>query len=298
MTGTGAGSWPKDGSLAVSIVVAVEEGAERSPQTGQKAPEPFTEGYAPEGAWRNWFTESMWEYGARSGLARILDVLDEHDVPASLAWCGAAAEANPEGLRAGIEAGHEILCRGRLAVPGPELSPEQEQANVRQGVEILTRLASAIDPGAAPTGWFGRWPTARTAGAVHRAGLEHFSDSHAADHPYEISLDTGKLLALPWTPDLDDERFWCDPRMAGLRTASDFLDVLERAKELLRGEAKHAHRMMTIVVRPRISGHPARVGALDEFLRGNRDASDLRFCRRSELAEAWRRTAEEQTHAS
>lgn len=290
--------WPRDGSLAVSIVVVVEEGGERTPADGDGIPEPFTEGYSPEGQWRNWFVESMWEYGPRAGLGRILDGLARHDVRASFALTSTGARRNPDAVRRILTEGHEIMAAGRRALPGPTLTVDEERTNILEGAAELAALVANIEPQAVPVGWFGRWPTAGTARAVLESGLRYTSDSHAADAPFRLDLETGTLLAIPWTPDLDDSRFWCDPRMAGYRTADDFLDVMERTARTLVREATHSPRMMTIVLRPRISGHPARFGAIERFMERLRHDAHIRFLTRREIMQVWDGRASERTHAS
>lgn len=298
MSATTGHRWPRDGSLAVSIVVVVEEGGERTPADGDGTPEPFAEGYSPEGRWRNWFVESMWEYGPRAGLGRLLDGLARHDVRASFAWTSTGARRNPDAVRRIMAEGHEIIAAGRRALPGPTLTVDEERSNILEGVAELTAIVAGIEPQAVPVGWFGRWPTAATARSVLESGLQYTSDSHAADAPFLVDDEDGTLLAIPWTPDLDDGRFWCDPRMAGYRTADDFLDVMERTARTLAREARHSPRMMTIVLRPRISGHPARFGAIERFMEGSRHDPRIRFLTRREIMQAWNAAGSERTRAS
>lgn len=298
MSATTGHRWPRDGSLAVSIVVVVEEGGERTPADGDGTPEPFAEGYSPEGRWRNWFVESMWEYGPRAGLGRLLDGLARHDVRASFAWASTGARRNPDAVRRIMAEGHEIIAAGRRALPGPTLTVDEERSNILEGVAELTAIVAGIEPQAVPVGWFGRWPTAATARSVLESGLQYTSDSHAADAPFLVDDEDGTLLAIPWTPDLDDGRFWCDPRMAGYRTADDFLDVMERTARTLAREARHSPRMMTIVLHPRISGHPARFGAIERFMEGSRHDPRIRFLTRREIMQAWNAAGSERTRAS
>jgi peptidoglycan/xylan/chitin deacetylase (PgdA/CDA1 family) len=274
--------WAPGGPLPISVVIAVEEGAERSPANGDPAPEPFAEGYSPEGSWRNWFTESMWEYGARRGIWRVLDVLEDAEVTVSFAWCGRAAIANPEPLNAAVEAGHEILCRGMRAIPGPQLDEDTERWNIFEGRRVLRALTSQP-----VSGWFGRWPSQHTRRLVVDAGFEHESDSHAADHPVISRVDSQHITTLPWTPELDDERFWTDGRMAGYQLADDLLDAATRACAELLQERQSGPRMMTLVLRPRISGRPERITWLVSFLERYAEDSNVRFVTRDDLARTW-----------
>jgi peptidoglycan/xylan/chitin deacetylase (PgdA/CDA1 family) len=274
--------WSPGGPLPISLVVAVEEGAERSPAAGDTAPEPFAEGYSPEGTWRNWFTESIWEYGARRGIWRLLDAIEAAGVPASFAWCGRAAEANPDPLQAAVQGGHEILCRGLRSVPGPQLDEDAERWNIIEGRRILEDAT-----GRPVDGWFGRWPSRHTRRLVIDTGFSHESDSHAADHPFVSRVDGRSITTVPWTPELDDERFWTDGRMAGYQLADDLLDAASRASEQLRRERAAGPRVMTLIVRPRISGRPERIGWLTAFLERHAQDERFRFLTRGAVAGSW-----------
>src|SRR3977135_3637867 len=56
--------------------------------------------------------ESMFEYGSRVGVWRILDVLARHDVPSTFYACAVAFEQAPEVAKAAVAAGHEICSHG------------------------------------------------------------------------------------------------------------------------------------------------------------------------------------------
>src|SRR4051812_22450919 len=78
--------WPGDARVAVSFMVHFEEGAERSPVYGDPAaessdPESSSEGgSAGADGTRDLQTESVWEYGSRCGIWRLLRIFDEHSM--------------------------------------------------------------------------------------------------------------------------------------------------------------------------------------------------------------------------
>ena len=88
LVGYGADSpivrWPDGARIAVSLVVHFEEGAERCPLDGDEYPESDTEALAVEGKRQDLHVESMYEYGARAGIWRLLDLFDRHQVKATL----------------------------------------------------------------------------------------------------------------------------------------------------------------------------------------------------------------------
>src|SRR5262245_18091790 len=50
------------------------------------------------------------EYGARHGIWRLLDVLERHDIRATVLTNGIVAELFPETVRSAVERGHEIAA--------------------------------------------------------------------------------------------------------------------------------------------------------------------------------------------
>ena len=79
------GRWPNGARLAVSIVVNYEEGSERSQAMGDPDQESMTEwgNYPMPPNIRNLAMESMYEYGARVGIWRVLDSLEATGVSSS-----------------------------------------------------------------------------------------------------------------------------------------------------------------------------------------------------------------------
>ena len=80
-------TWPDGSKIAVQFVLNYEEGAENSILHGDPASEIFLSeiiGAAPfEGA-RHMSMESIYEYGSRAGVWRILDLFRSRKVPITL----------------------------------------------------------------------------------------------------------------------------------------------------------------------------------------------------------------------
>ncbi|MEH6368003.1 MAG: polysaccharide deacetylase family protein, partial [Pseudomonas marincola] len=108
------GTWPNGARLAISLVINYEEGSERSLAMGDPDQESMTEwgSYSIPDGTRNLAMESMYEYGSRVGIWRILDILDEQSVRATFHACAVAFEQNPDVARAAVDGGHEICSHG------------------------------------------------------------------------------------------------------------------------------------------------------------------------------------------
>jgi peptidoglycan/xylan/chitin deacetylase (PgdA/CDA1 family) len=97
------GTWPNGARLAISIVVNYEEGSERSHAMGDPDQESMTEwgNYPMPPEIRNLAMESMYEYGARVGIWRLLEIMKAADVRSTFFACGSARgrSASASGLR-------------------------------------------------------------------------------------------------------------------------------------------------------------------------------------------------------
>ena len=103
MTGYGKDSvhpnWPNKARVAVQLVLNYEEGGENSVLHGDNASETFLSeiigAKAYEGA-RHMSMESLYEYGSRAGVWRILRLFEEFDIPITIFAVGLAIARNRE----------------------------------------------------------------------------------------------------------------------------------------------------------------------------------------------------------
>ena len=133
--------WPNGARLAVSVVVNYEEGSEYSQAMGDATQEGLTEfgNYPlPEG-YRNLAMESMFEYGSRAGVWRILRLFEETGIASTFYACAVAFEQNPEVARAVVAGGHEVCSHGYRWEEVFRLSREEEREHIRLAVESFER---------------------------------------------------------------------------------------------------------------------------------------------------------------
>ena len=90
-------SWPEGKTLALSIVVNIEEGSEMTIADGDKKPEPVDElGVALSIPIRNYGNESNYRYGITTGGPRLFRLLGHYGVPATVTAAALALELAPE----------------------------------------------------------------------------------------------------------------------------------------------------------------------------------------------------------
>ncbi|MBH3332034.1 allantoinase PuuE [Pseudomonas oryzihabitans] len=277
------GTWPNGARLAISLVINYEEGSERSLAMGDPDQESMTEwgSYAIPAGTRNLAMESMYEYGSRVGIWRILDILDEQSVRATFHACAVAFEQNPDVAQAAVAGGHEICSHGYRWEEVFRLSEAEEREHIRLAVESFERTC-----GKRPVGWYCRYGASiHTRRLVaEEGGFLYDSDAYNDDVPYFVEVEGSRHLVVPYSADVNDFRYWNSP---GLSQASDFFEYMKESFEVLYEDSATGPRMMSIGLHPRMVGRPGRVRAIKRFIEYARQFEGVWFATREEIARAW-----------
>ncbi|MGA0851463.1 MAG: polysaccharide deacetylase family protein, partial [Candidatus Nanopelagicaceae bacterium] len=106
--------WPNNARLAVQFVLNYEEGGENCTLDGDSGSETFlSEMFNPPSfPDRHLSMESIYEYGSRVGVWRILRAFHERDWPLTIFAVGLALEKNPKIAEVFVEQGHEVAGHG------------------------------------------------------------------------------------------------------------------------------------------------------------------------------------------
>ena len=276
--------WPGGARLAVQFVLNFEEGAENCVLHGDPASETFLSeivgAQAYEGV-RHPSMESLYEYGARAGVWRLLREFDRRSLPLTCFAVGMAMERNPEPIAAMVEAGHEIASHGWRWIDYQFVDEATEREHIKKAVEVHTRIA-----GSRPRGFYqGRTSPQTRRLCVEEGGFTYDADSYADDLPY-WDLGHGRPhLVVPYTLDVNDMRF---SSPAGFGTPADFESYLRDTFDQLHAEGADGARMMSVGLHCRLAGRPGRARALARFLDYVQEHKDVWVCRRIDIAEHWR----------
>jgi len=275
--------WPDGARLAVQFVLNYEEGGERSVLHGDTEAETFLSDIvtAPTvtGA-RHMSMESLYDYGSRAGVWRILNLFRRYDMPLTCFAVAMALDRNPAVADALLEAGHEICSHGYRWIDYQHVDEATERAHLEQAVDILTRLA-----GAPPLGWY----TGRTSPNTRRLVAEHGgflydADDYNDDLPFWSRPAGAPHLVIPYTLDANDMRF---ATVQGFVTGDQFFAYLRDAFDVLYAEGRHSPKMMSVGLHCRLIGRPGRIAGLERFLRHVRQHDDVWVCRRVDIARHW-----------
>jgi peptidoglycan/xylan/chitin deacetylase (PgdA/CDA1 family) len=124
--------WPDNARVVVNLVLNYEEGAEFTLPAGDQRNEGFTE-YNMEplpARYRDLVAESVYEYGSRAGVWRLLRLFDRYDLKVTVFACAVALLRNPAVAEWLTKAGHEPCAHGWRWSELWLLSREEEQTEI------------------------------------------------------------------------------------------------------------------------------------------------------------------------
>jgi putative urate catabolism protein len=272
--------WPGDARIALQFVLNYEEGAENCVLDGDPASEVFLSEMINAQAFpmRHMSMESLYEYGARAGLWRVLRAFERHRLPLTIFAVAAAVRRNAEAAAAFKALGHEIACHGLRWISYQQIDEATERAHMSEAIAILRDT-----------------PNTRRL-VVEHGGLLYDSDSYADDLPYwtEVTLGAGSArravphLVVPYALDTNDMRF---ATAQGFNSGTQFFDYLKAAFDTLYREgdpaALDAPKMLSVGLHCRLIGRPGRIAALERFLDYVLEHQRVWICRRIDIARHW-----------
>jgi putative urate catabolism protein len=279
--------WPGAARIAVQFVLNYEEGGENCVLHGDAQSERFLSEIigADSFAARHLSMESIYEYGSRVGVWRILREFERRGLPLTVFGVGMALERHPELTRVLAQLGHEIACHGWRWIHYQNVDEATEAEHVRLGVDAIRRLT-----GSAPLGWYtGRDSPNTRRLIVEHGGFVYDSDYYGDDLPLWTVVRTrdGRdvpHLVVPYTLDTNDMRF---ATAQGFNTAEHFYTYLRDAFEVLYAEGADKPRMMSVGMHCRLLGRPGRFRALQRFLDHIESHDRVWVCRRIDIARHW-----------
>jgi peptidoglycan-N-acetylglucosamine deacetylase len=237
-------SWPGNARVAVGLTFDVDNESYLL-AAGQTSPT----------------TLSAADFGAQSGLPRILELLDKHKVPASFFIPAVSALLHPEMIPAIMKPGrHEIGVHGWIHESPPAINnATEEERLLNQAIDYLTKVTGKRPVGYRAPGWaFSQY----TMGLIRKAGFLYDSSLQAMDEPYEIVSNgepTGMVeLAIDWT--LTETPYL---GRGGTMPSPELLYQLY--KEEFDG-AYRDHTMLILTLHPHVTGHRAPMQHLDQLV--------------------------------
>ncbi len=279
--------WPGQARVAVQFVLNYEEGGENCVLHGDSHSERFLSEIVGAEAYpdRHMSMESIYEYGSRVGVWRILKEFERRGLPLTVFGVAMALQRNPEVAQAFRELNHEVACHGWRWIHYQDIPEEVEREHMQRALGIFQELY-----GDRPMGWYtGRDSPNTRRLLLDEGGFLYDSDYYGDDLPFWVSQEdsAGKAhnhLVVPYTLDTNDMRF-ATPQ--GFNTGEHFFQYLRDAFDVLYEEGKDTPRMLSVGLHCRLIGRPGRFRGLQRFLDHIESRDRVWVTRRVDIARHW-----------
>ena len=261
-------AWPNGGRIAVCLKLMHEW--ESLPRPSGRA----------SGSIKDYGSLCQREYGFRSGIWRLMDVLDKHQVKTTVMSSGLAVEFWPDSFAALDRQGHEIASHGwDQCVHPPQFASRDEER------EAIKKTIAAIEQviGKRPIGHMsqGPRPTEHTLELIAEEGLIWDADYQDCDFPYVMDVKGHKVVSVGYAkPDFTDADVVPLGLQAGLQQLKDqFSAVYAEAsyRPMKFYYAMHVHKV----------GTPSLAKMLDDFLTFVKNHDGVWFGRCGDIANYW-----------
>jgi peptidoglycan/xylan/chitin deacetylase (PgdA/CDA1 family) len=224
---------------------------------------------------------SVGEYGATTGLPRILDLLDRRQVPATFFIPAMSLMLHPEIAPSILQRHrHEIGVHGWIHEFWPGIADAaEEQRLLTRSIEYLTKATGKRPAGVrAPGSGF----SPHTFDLIRKAGFLYDSSLLAADEPYEI-VSNGQpsgVIEIPISEIDNDYVYYGE-------TANGALPFPEALFQIYKAEFDLALEERTLFVltqHPHVSGHRSRIAELDRLVTYMQSKPGVWFATMEQLA--------------
>ncbi len=275
--------WPNNARVAVQFVLNYEEGGENCILHGDPASEAFLSeivGADARKGVRHMSMESIYEYGSRAGVWRLLRIFREYEVPVTVFAVGMAVERNPAVIEVMAQDGHEICSHGYRWIDYQYVNEEIEREHIGLAIAAIENVT-----GKRPLGWYtGRTSPNTRRLVVENGGFIYDSDDYSDDLPYWDHQFRTSHLIIPYTLDANDMRF---ATAQGFNSGDQFYSYLKDVFDLLYSEGQESPKMMSVGLHCRLAGRPGRAASVARFLEYVTSFDDVWICRRIDIANHW-----------
>jgi len=280
-------NWPGRARIAVQFVLNYEEGAESCVLHGDSHSEQFLSEIAGAEAYpdRHLSMESIYEYGSRAGVWRVLREFERRGLPLTVFGVAMALQRHPDVAQAFKELGHEVACHGYRWIHYQNVPEAVERDHLERALSIFESLYGEL-----PLGWYtGRDSPNTRRLLLDQGGFLYDSDYYGDDLPFWTDAQDSqghahRHLIVPYTLDTNDMRF-ASP--TGFDHGEPFFQYLRDAFDVLYAEGAETPKMLSIGLHCRLIGRPGRFRALQRFLDHLEAHDRVWITRRVDIARHW-----------
>ena len=240
---------PNNARVAVWPVINVEEWDINEPMARTVLPTPQGVATLPDIPNFGWF-----DYGLRVGFWRFKQVLDKYGIRATVSLNASVCLSYPTLVDECMKADWEMLAHGfiqRVINREPD-----ERAVIRRTIDTIAEAT-----GTAPRGWMGPGlaETFDTPDVLAEEGIEYIADWCNDDQPYEMIVKSGRMVALPYTVELNDIPIY----LIQNHRSPELFDRSKDQFDTLYREGADSARVMCISTHPYITGAAHRIKYYD-----------------------------------
>jgi len=264
--------WPGEARIAMSIVVAFEAFTYVShwhPRPGPaKEPDQASLSYA--------------EYGPKTGVWRVLDLLDRAGLKASFHASGQAAARWPLTLKEVHRRGHEVVGHGWTNDNlGHDFSPEKERKDIH---DTIAAIEAAI--GEKPVGWSSpgsKGSPNKFRVLIEESNVRWIGDDASDDVPFIRRVDGKAIVMMPRNNfPANDLILWLHPA----NPPSVYFDSFKEAFDLLYEEGRNGSPKWTeMVIHCHIGARPGLGLTLRRVIDYAKRHEKVWFARRRDIAD-------------
>jgi peptidoglycan/xylan/chitin deacetylase (PgdA/CDA1 family) len=252
-------AWPGGARVALCAIVVLEHLEWAPPRESVQSPNLYLH-YGVHRPIPEFWSVSHREYGHRVGIFRVLDVLEKHGIPATIAIDAMTARHYPWLVRHCAGRARELIAHGISAsrMITSRMSEPEERAHIAESIDAVR-----AGTGTAPRGWFGPeyGESQRTLALLAEAGLDYVCDWVNDEQPYRMNA-AQPFYALPAMLELDDAFALRDRRFR----VDEYAVHLAEAFDTVHRDGAASGRTLVITLHPWLMGQPFRIGFLDDAL--------------------------------
>jgi len=229
---------------------------------------------------RHLSTMSHQAYGPDVGVPRILDLLDQLEVPATFFVPGWVAEQRPHLAPSIVERGHEVAHHSYSHRPATDLTPREQRDDFERGLEVFSRQGITITGHRAAL--WQTTPTTMELLAEHQ--ISYDSSMMGDDRPYLLQLGQQSVVELPVHWSLDDWEqyaFLPEPHVgAVIEAPSKVFDMWGSELDAMRDHGC----LFNLCLHPFLTGRPSRLAVVRRLIERARNHGDVSFERCRDVA--------------
>jgi allantoinase len=212
----------------------------------------------------DYWNYTLRDYGNRVGFARIFRALASRKLKASVAMSSRLAERYPHVVQEVNRLGFELIAHGidMQHIHATGVPREVERQWIEACLSSLRRAS-----GQPVKGWYSPAysETGDTLDLIAAQGCDYVCDWVNDDMPYRLQTKTGSLYAMPHAFEVSDLQIF---HFYKYKPAQFVEQVMDHFEWLYREAATSGGRIVTLSLRPWISGVPHRIAAIEQVLDG------------------------------